>query len=895
MALDLTMTITADGSQAKRELAEVERSVKGVETASTKAVDPVTKMAQALSGQGTAATGVVKANTDLDSTTKKLTGSTTENTRAVNDQFTQLILAGKASEAWALQNKSLDTTVKTLSGSTAAMTGAVGLSTTALSVMAAGAIVALAAVGALVAVLVKSTQHYFEHSEATKASRDALESLDEAWGRFQMRVGGAVLGDDFSIVKPVKLLNVALFLASTYIEANIDYTYRWINALKGLPGMGTGLAFADYLFSSPGDAQFLNNGLRPSVLPGGPMRGNPEDINYTPEQRAAMDRYESDQYHKRIALEQAELEKQMREANAERKRQEAERKRLQDAVNRQMAADILGWATPRVDHMYDWVSNGTSTGIGMTQRELLDAGISDASMRAAMDAGQGIFTRPRGDDIWALPPQNITAESLFPGGNFMGIAPRRDQSGMSGLFGAGFGSSAQFGNQLSATVLQAITGGGSMLGGVGSMIGGGLGSGLAKILTGGAGVAIGGFAGGALNAVLPGVGSLLGPALSWLGKKMFGPTEYETRERQAGSDITGLIGGLESQFGGAEGTAFLADRLGIKWNDARQWRGAGSVDPLRDVVGDIQGGATRGLNDILRAALETGEQFPAALQPALESLIRMGGLTQENANLLRGLPAAGIPSMAEISAAADVLGVDIAALGDSVRQIGLTETAEEAAQAWLTLQRAGADMTAVANASAEQMQGYVDQAIEYGFTLPESLRPAIEHMRELGLISGDLEQIEWAKPLTESVDDLVKALQDLVRTMGGEVTAAIDDLNRREFTVRGRVVVERDERDGTGYQEDDYPTETAHTGGFFGPFGLERYHSGGEIGIIAQTGEYMMQRSAVNRYGRGFMQAVNSGSYQGGGSSPREVVIPVTVQMLDGRVLAEVVARETLQ
>jgi hypothetical protein len=391
-------------------------------------------------------------------------------------------------------------------------------------------------------------------------------------------------------------------------------------------------------------------------------------------------------------------------------------------------------------------------------------------------------------------------------------------------------------------------------------------------------------------AVGAGVGAVVGAVRGWLA-----PTAYETRERQAGSDISGMIGGLESQFGGAEGTAFLADRLGIRWNDARQWRGAGSVDPLSDVIGDIQGGATRGLNDILRAALETGEQFPAALQPALESLIRMGGLTQENANLLRGLPAAGIPSMAEISAAAQVLGVDIAALGDSVRQIGLTETAEEAAQAWLTLQRAGADMTAVANASAEQMQGYVDQALEYGFTLPESLRPAIEHMRELGLISGDLEQIEWAKPLTESIDDLISALHDLVRTMGGEVSAAIDDLNTREFTVRGRVVVERDERDGTGYQEDDYPTETAHTGGFFGPFGLERYHSGGEIGIIAQTGEYMMQRSAVNRYGRGFMQAVNSGSYQGGGSSPREVIIPVTVQMLDGRVLAEVVARETLQ
>mgnify|MGYP006162983091 CR=1 FL=1 len=36
-------------------------------------------------------------------------------------------------------------------------------------------------------------------------------------------------------------------------------------------------------------------------------------------------------------------------------------------------------------------------------------------------------------------------------------------------------------------------------------------------------------------------------------------------------------------------------------------------------------------------------------------------------------------------------------------------------------------------------------------------------MREMGLVSGDLEQIDWAKPITDSVKDLVEALREFRR------------------------------------------------------------------------------------------------------------------------------------
>jgi hypothetical protein len=136
------------------------------------------------------------------------------------------------------------------------------------------------------------------------------------------------------------------------------------------------------------------------------------------------------------------------------------------------------------------------------------------------------------------------------------------------------------------------------------------------------------------------------------------------------------------------------------------------------------------------------------------------------------LPADGVPSMREIEHAAARIGVEVGALGDKIKQIGLTETADEFAQAWLTLERASADMSVAAQAGAEEMQGYIDQALKYGFSLPESLKGAAQQMKELGLISGDLEQINWAKPLTDSVQDLVAALRDLIATMGGIAPAA---------------------------------------------------------------------------------------------------------------------------
>lgn len=57
-----------------------------------------------------------------------------------------------------------------------------------------------------------------------------------------------------------------------------------------------------------------------------------------------------------------------------------------------------------------------------------------------------------------------------------------------------------------------------------------------------------------------------------------------------------------------------------------------------------------------------------------------------------------------------------------------------------------------------------------------------------------------------------------------------------------------------------------HSGGEITPIGV-RMHSGGEVPVITQIGEFMMQRSAVQRYGVSMMKTINEGRFGGGGEN----------------------------
>jgi hypothetical protein len=222
-----------------------------------------------------------------------------------------------------------------------------------------------------------------------------------------------------------------------------------------------------------------------------------------------------------------------------------------------------------------------------------------------------------------------------------------------------------------------------------------------------------------------------------------------------------------------------------------------------DAAGAIraQSGA---LNQLVIDSIQTGTRIPGAMQPILEQLIRMGGLTDAAARAMLGLAADTMPSLADITEAAGRYGLSLDALGPKVQQLRISETAAQIVKDFDLLIGAGADVGVVMVGMQEKVQGLVTSALTLGLALPESMRPLIEKMIEAGLLTDqfggklqDASSIQFAKPITDAIEDLVRALNALVDKMNTAGSAA-DDMWRR---VRGDAPI-----DGTAVPRPTTPT-----------------------------------------------------------------------------------------
>ena len=243
MARELRLEITAEATQAKRALSEVESGIKKVEGAAKSTDQSITKLTKSVSDENEAWLKSVKSGeqmrktlADVDVVKTKLTATTTGLSKTADgliERYTGL------------------------TGATTTLTAATGLSIGALATLTVGLTAAAVASTAFAALIVKSTQHYFEHSKATKDSRDELKKLEQGWNAFQMAVGGAVLGDDFSIVRPIRLLNIALVATGGYIAYTIEQTKVWVEWLARASS-STGFAFLSRMLTNTSPAADVN-------------------------------------------------------------------------------------------------------------------------------------------------------------------------------------------------------------------------------------------------------------------------------------------------------------------------------------------------------------------------------------------------------------------------------------------------------------------------------------------------------------------------------------------------------------------------------------------------------------------------------------------------------------
>lgn len=136
------------------------------------------------------------------------------------------------------------------------------------------------------------------------------------------------------------------------------------------------------------------------------------------------------------------------------------------------------------------------------------------------------------------------------------VAPGGMPAGPGGFLAQSFGGAQGFGAGLSQTVLGSLMGGGNIGQSIGSFFGGGLMQGAVKQFSTTFSKT---FLGGALSSILPGIGSLLGPALGWLGDKLFGGEAKKTRQMR--DQWLEAAGGLDAVRKMAEYAGVSVDRL----------------------------------------------------------------------------------------------------------------------------------------------------------------------------------------------------------------------------------------------------------------------------------------------------------------------------------------------
>ena len=109
--------------------------------------------------------------------------------------------------------------------------------------------------------------------------------------------------------------------------------------------------------------------------------------------------------------------------------------------------------------------------------------------------------------------------------------------------------------------------------------------------------------------------------------------------------------------------------------------------------------------------------------------------------------------------------------------------AEQAVKDFELLQRAGVDASVILHnmgpEAVKSLQDMARTALQIGGTIPESMRPILQGMLDMGQLVDengealtDLSRFDFAKPLETMVEDLIKALDRLIAKFG-EIPGAL--------------------------------------------------------------------------------------------------------------------------
>jgi TP901 family phage tail tape measure protein len=330
---------------------------------------------------------------------------------------------------------------------------------------------------------------------------------------------------------------------------------------------------------------------------------------------------------------------------------------------------------------------------------------------------------------------------------------------------------------------------------------------------------------------LGGLAGILGGGLGLLSvgaslfQKLFGGL-FGSRGRDMVEEFADSFGGFDALRKkllvlGAEGERlWKALTQGVGRNNPEQAQAA--IDAITAALGRAEAQTEEfnsSLNGLLREVQDLGGTLPESLQGYLAQLQAAGQLTQENIDLLAVLAGGGEVSWQKMEELANKYGIAVSGLGKQFQEQRLHEGWQEIIDDLDTLERGGADMTAVLKGMADEISDLVQDSIQFGTTIPENMRPWIQKMIEMGLLLDkngdkitDIGKLTFGETLQTSLQNLIATIENLIRTLGGIPTEINIDANvNYEEHNRPRPLTDEERR------REQHPAEEGDEPGRFGP------------------------------------------------------------------------------
>ena len=248
-------------------------------------------------------------------------------------------------------------------------------------------------------------------------------------------------------------------------------------------------------------------------------------------------------------------------------------------------------------------------------------------------------------------------------------------------------------------------------------------------------------------------------------------------------------GMLAKALPGLMGSAFSLVMVGIEklvqvgQNTTKKMReefaksqGFGNLDKLYDELRGLgaagQQLANIGLNVI-------GKKDTAAQLKWQQDVLDLLGRQKEEVDSLT-------PSWEELTEAYERYGVAVDARGKGTQQEQLAAQAKDAVLWFKKFMGAGGNFHGVLAGMSDELQGMVTQALRFGLEIPEAMRPMLDGLLEMGLLTDengqrlqDLSRISFSRTLQESFQSLIDKLDEFIARLAfGLPNAAKYGLNQ---------------------------------------------------------------------------------------------------------------------